>query len=196
MDEYDDVVVGALAAVARYQAQAATETIVLSNGIVLRPRRVPPGAIHRAMRAIPDPPVPTIWIEDKERHEENPADPDYLDEVNRMHLARLAAYQRLLLTLGTTVESVPDGVYGPKDDGWVDGLRAAGVEPNVDNAMARHADWLELYALADPADVMAVHVACMAATAVFDREVLDAIQFFRNRTLRGTDNLVPATADA
>jgi len=64
------------------------------------------------------PPVPVVWIEAKEREEENPNDPRYIEAVEEVQRKRADAIFDALCTFG--VELV-DGL--PEDEKWIKRLK-------------------------------------------------------------------------
>lgn len=174
------------------KAKAFSGEVTLSNGIVLRAKSVPPALIRRVVRAVPEPEIPVVWIEAKQREEPNPNDPAYLAAIAKMHEARLLADQKVRLGLGTEVVSVPEGMFRPEDDGWILQLRAVGVEPKLDDPTVRYVEWCELYAMTEYADVANVSTCCYRKGGIFEPEVMAAIASFWGPQTRGADNGVAA----
>lgn len=171
----------------------------LSNGIVLRGKPVPRAVMLNVVRRIPVPPVPVVAVEAVEggtRDEENPNDPDYLDAIEAMHSARLEATYRAAYALGTEVVSVPEGMYGPEADGWLEELAVVGAEADVTSRTARYLSWLQMYALSSQQDHSELYGACLAAAGIMEMEVVQAVAYFRDRAQRGAFGNAPAPIDA
>lgn len=182
------------------------ERVTLSNGIVLKVRPVNAAVQNRAALSIPLPPVPTVagahGVE-----EENPNDPDYIDACAVVAGKRLDKVGDALYTLGSTVEFVPEGMYPPEDDGWIEELAAVGIElPDYSAApatllgvargrVARYRDWLKLYALATYQDGQHLWNAVVARSMVLEAEVLAAVAMFRRGAERHADNGLSAAPD-
>lgn len=164
------------------RAARAPEQVTLSNGIMLRLKPVPPGVLRRVVQAVKAPDVPVVFVESRGREEENPNDPGYLAALEECRRARLLADQKARFALGTEVIDVPDSMFGPEDDRWIEQLRAVGIEPRVDTPTTRYAEWLELYAVSRAFDVTTLVAACYATSAIFEPEVLDALNSFRSDT--------------
>ena len=101
--------------------------VTLSTGVRVRLQAVSGSLIEDMKAAIPDPPVPVVWIEAKEREEENPNDPRYIEAVERTRQARGNAVLDALLTFG--VELI-DGL--PEDDTWMKKLRMLDRQTRLD----------------------------------------------------------------
>jgi hypothetical protein len=175
-------------------SRKAPQSIRLTNGIELRIKHVPPMLLRRVQASIKQPPIPTVWIESRQRDEENPDDPEYLAALEGLHTVRLLADQKARLALGTELISIPEGIEGPDGDGWIDGLRAVGVEPRIDTKALRYIEWLQLYAMVEHIDQAVVQAACFAATGILEPEVLEAINSFRSSAPRRADNVVAPAA--
>ena len=90
---------------------------MLSTGVI--GRIVPVGAslVDDVVASINDPKVPTFFNEDKGREEENPLDPDYLEELVRTSRRRAIAAMETLLLFGLELEAIPP------DDEWLPRLK-------------------------------------------------------------------------
>ena len=179
------------------QMRDAAGEVKLSNGITLKIKTVPPGVVRRATQSIKLPMVPVVTLEDG-REEENPDDPDYHAAVDQCHRERLEATYDIWKAMGTEPLVIPSGLYGPDDDGWIEELEAitnADGEPlvkvNTATSAMRYLEWLTLYALTDIGDVTMVTAAQFSRTGIIEREVQEAIDFFRNDEARGADSDSP-----
>lgn len=173
--------------------RAREEKIVLSNGIVLRLRPVSSTAVQRAVEQIPLPSVPTTWIEDKQRDEQNPNDPDYLDALEQAHTARLNAVFTMLQVMGTAFESAPDEMCGPDDDAWIELLEAAGLSVDREwNKAQRYRHWLEEYALDHPSDRSKISALHFAYSGINEGEVAKAIAFLGSRGMGSPSRPIPS----
>lgn len=161
---------------------ASDGSVTLSNGIVIGTKKVPVMIIQRVVSVLPEPTVPMIFIEDADREEPNYNDPDYLQALDRCYSQRIEAVQRIYTAFGTFVISVPKdaGLYRPEDDHWIEDLRANGLEPNVETMQSRYVEWLHLHACVEQADLTAISYAASSKTGVLEKEVLDAVNYFRN----------------
>ena len=118
------------------------------NGIKLRLKKISRLLVVDAARKVVLPKPPRVFIDEKGREEENPSDPQYLEDLQsaeyRRGMITIAAY----LTLGTTILELPPDLEGPDSTEWSDTLKD--IEFDVpDKGRARYLAWLKYYALND-----------------------------------------------
>jgi len=94
------------------------DEFTLSTGVVVKLQPVSASLIEDIRNAIKMPPVPTVWIEAKDREEENPNDPRYVEAVQETESKRAVATLDALVTFG--VELV-NGL--PENDSWIKKLK-------------------------------------------------------------------------
>lgn len=169
-------------------------TVTCSNGLVLRVKAVPPYLIQRAAQRITAPKVPKVWMEDKGREEENPADPAYQEALVEYTLLTADAGANVMLGAGTTIEELGPDMEGPDGDEWMETLAYFGVEFDPANRMSRYITWLTCYALPTAGDLQKVVTAVARRTGVSEGEVSDALTAFRDREARGANNGLSAEA--
>lgn len=155
------------------------DRVTLSNGIVLKLRPVPPLAIREIAVRFAPPPVPVVWIADKERDEPNPNDPDYLAAMTRYLQDQTYRVADVSMALGTAVESVPEFMERPESDGWIEPLEAVGLVIDRDNRHKRYLAWLRLYAVTSNADLTRVMRGVTMLAGVTEEEVQRAVRAFR-----------------
>ena len=98
--------------------QKRDEAVILSTGVKARFVPVASSLITDVVSAIKDPPIPVVFIEEKQREEENPNDPDYLRKM------REATEKRNKVSLDTMILFGVDLVDDVPEDGrWVEKLR-------------------------------------------------------------------------
>lgn len=169
---------------------------VLSNGIRIRIKAVPPQAIRDAIAAIPVPEVPTTFVESKGREEENPNDPDYQKAVAATEEAQALASQRVAMVLGTELIDVPEGMQRPEDDGWIEDAEWLQLEVPRDDRRARYCAWLRYYAIQTHEDLAKTQSAPLLLASLSEEEVDQAVDTFRRRTPRRADNVgLPVAPD-
>ena len=100
------------------QGQGDSAEVTLSTGVRVRLHPVSSSLVEEMKGAIKMPPVPKVWIEAKEREEENPNDPRYLDEVAEVERKRADAIFDALCTFGV---ELLDGL--PEDGTWLRKLK-------------------------------------------------------------------------
>jgi hypothetical protein len=94
------------------------DVFALSTGVRVRLHPVSSSLVEEMKGAIKMPDVPVVWIEAKEREEENPNDPRYIQAVEEANSKRADAIFDALVTFG--VELV-DGL--PEDETWIKKLK-------------------------------------------------------------------------
>ncbi len=179
----------AAATVAAQQNGALPSELTLSNGIVLSLRPIPPGIIERAIARLEKPKVPKITLKDKGVEEENPNDPEYLDAVAIRERKVIETSTDVMFLVGTVIKSIPDGLCGPDDDGWLDAemMGYLGVEAEMKTKYDRYLSWLHLYGLACQEDVLVVLSAVTKMAGLGEEDVQAAVSRFRSRKTRRTD---------
>lgn len=180
----------------RIEAEGRNTLFTLSNGIVIRCKPIPPLYLE-ALREqfIPNPP-PTVKIGegDDAREEENPNDPAYLRYLQQNTLDEERAVFDTILAMGTECASVPDNVFGPDDDGWIEWCReyeewtSKKVPINIDSPKRRYVSWLRFYALVDSNDGMLIGSIPQLIAGLREDTVAQAIAAFRRASKRGADN--------
>jgi len=100
------------------RGQGDSEVVTLSTGVVVRLSPVSSSLVEELKAAVPMPAVPVVFIAEKEREEENPNDPRYIEAVEEANRKRADAIFDALCIFG--VELV-DGL--PEDDAWLKKLR-------------------------------------------------------------------------
>ncbi len=113
----------------------------------LRPAMVNDQVIWEALRAIPEPRIPSIWVADLDRFEENPDDPDYQAARERYTIELSAAAIETVLWMATTLVDVPAGIDAPDAFDWE---RLAAVRNVPESRIKRYEMWLELYGFPGP----------------------------------------------
>ena len=177
-----------------YTAQDRIDSITLTNGIVLTLKLVAPLLISDAARRIPKPPVPTVYSEEKNRDEENPTHPDYLEALVMWRGERDEAGLSVALIMGSSVSSIPDGLHGPDSDEWIDEIEAsyAAIDmepPKIDRERpsSRYLSWLRLYALPTEEDIVRISRILTSSVAVSEEDVREAVDAFRSRVEQRAD---------
>lgn len=158
----------------------------LSIGALLEFKSVPPIAIREAALSIRPPSVPTVFMEDKGREEENPNDPDYIRAMQKYAFEQLYRVSDVLMLLGTSiVRPLPDDVIPPESDEWMEPLEAIGIplpEKTRENKHIRYLSWLRLYAIRTEMEAGYIMGRITAMSGVTEVEVQRAAAAFRDRS--------------
>jgi len=92
--------------------------VTLTSGVRVQLKAVSSSLVEDVKASIPYPDVPRVWIEAKEREEENPNDPVYLAAVERINVQRGDAVLDALCLFGV---DLVDGL--PEDTTWLRRLK-------------------------------------------------------------------------
>lgn len=171
---------------------------VASNGVRLKLKRVPQLIIADATHRVPPPKVPVTFSEDKQRNEENPNDPAYIqarqDYLYDMSVLAINTY----FILGTQVVFVPEDVSTVASQEWSDNLEAIGVGIDVPAAgPRRYLAWLKYYALNDHDMTALAEASLRYSGGTMEADVRAAQDTFRNQPKRDTAiRVLPATDES
>ncbi len=169
--------------------------VVLSNGIRLRCKPVPPFLLDHVAAQVPEPEPPQVKIVlegHEDRWEENPDDPEYIASVVAWRrLANMTSINAMLI-IGTEAEYVPKGYFLPEEDGWLKLLEVIGAKVEFENESERYLAWLKLYALASTADIAAVTNAVGSSIGVKEEDVAKAAASFPSAEVGGVDSSAPS----
>lgn len=166
------------------EEKSRRDRLVLSSGIVLKLRPVPPLAMREAAISVPQPKPPVVFMESVGRAEENPNDPDYMRAMTRWENDQVFRVADVLMLLGTAVEFVPEGFQRPEDDDWFEQLEVLGLAVDGTNKHKRYLAWLRLHAFTSERDIAAAMTAITSMSGVTEVEVQRAAQAFRDNTSR------------
>lgn len=171
---------GEAAEIAEIIEQGPRDEAVLANGVRLKLRRVPPLAIREAAIRVPPPKVPTVWIQDREREEENPNDPGYLEAMARYQAEQMFRVADVMMLLGTSIGELPDGIASPESDEWIEMLEALDIPVERVNKHKRYLAWMRLYATEREEDIAVIIGRVAALSGVTEVEVQRAAAAFRS----------------
>jgi hypothetical protein len=174
----------------------APDSVVLSTGVVIRIKKVPIQFFRMQINKIKKPHPPSIYIESQNRHEENPNDPDYIEAYEAYENGLFDKSINLLLGLGTDVESLPNGFYGPGDDRWIEELKMYDEELEIDSRpKPRYWLWLQFWAAPSQEDLSGLLNAVRAKMGVTQEEVEQALDTFPGDAQRAEDTVGEGQTD-
>lgn len=177
-------------AIMAFQEDGMPREFTLSTGVVLKLRPIPPFVLQDAMRQIVQP-QPPMWLNpDKGREEANPADPDYLAAMDRYSELRIETMTNVAMALGTDLESCPDGMPRPEEDGWIEELEVATdgrVTAPRAPAKARYVAWLRYRAMEKAEDIAILAALPLLLAGISEGEVADSMAGFRGDEERRAD---------
>lgn len=172
----------------------------LTNGIVLNLKPVPPLLIQAVSKEFKTPEPPIVYIEEKGRDEPNPNDPGYRRELEQLAEDQNTATNNLVLAVGTSVKSVPEGYFRPEEDGWIASIEFASkvsgkeIKINRDDEIERYLCWVRFYAIESLGDMVLAQSLPGYLSGIREGEVDEVLESFLNLPQRRTDN--DSTAEA
>lgn len=168
------------------EALADPTLFITHKGAHLRLKAVAGQIVMDASAGIAEPKVPEVWIAEKERSERNTADPEYLEAVEAVNLQRGQMMQSVYFIMGTTLESVPEGMFRPEDDEWIDDLEALGITLDLprENRRRRYFRWLTYYCLVDSEIQGLISAILRQSGTATEQAVQQAIASFRDKQER------------
>ena len=96
------------------------DPILLSSGYWVRIRPVSAHLIDGAQAQVKDPEIPSVYIEEKGRSEENPNDPVYLRALERVDIDRSLAATDAMILFGVELINEDESPFElPPDDVWL-----------------------------------------------------------------------------
>jgi len=171
------------------------DTLTLQSGVVLRLKPISPGLLRRAAAKIPELEVPRVYLDEKQREEENPNDPRYLQALGERSEKQALAQMDVAILYGTTVESIPEGGLNSESD-WAQPFIEDEIisEDDLGSPRKRYLNWMLYYALrgSDEARLFARIIALCGLT---EAEVAEVMASFRSRGLWGANLPVPSEGD-
>lgn len=177
-------------AVDSLEEPADPSIFVASNGLTLRLKRVSKMVMLDAARRITAPKPPRTFSDEKQRDEENPLDPDYLDAMRNYRYDTGMLAVNTYFILGTKVEgATPPDVTPIGLDSWVELLQA--VDPAIDipaGGPRRYLAWLKYHALPDDDQNRLLQQCVRYSGGTLEADVAAAQASFRNQQARDTAN--------
>ncbi|MDD5702382.1 MAG: hypothetical protein PHU23_10085, partial [Dehalococcoidales bacterium] len=131
------------------------DLVTTSKGVVFRVKKSPPVVFRAVVQQWAEraPKAPVILSMEKDREEENPADPAYLEAKARHEEGCNMALMDAAILLCTAVENVPDDVNRPEDTDWLEDLEIMGIAPGP-GKRERYLAWVKYYAAPDESDMV------------------------------------------
>ncbi len=171
-----------LVAQAIRSAKSSDSLVTLSNGIVLRAKRVPNLIFMEVTGKFVAPKVPHVMNADIGREEDNPNDPGYIAEYNKFQADLSLAIIDTMVVMGTELVSVPQGVMRPEQAGWDRRLKAIHIDvpSQSEDDLSRYMMWVKYYACGDEEDLGEVVKQVGRLSGVSQEDVDDALDQFRS----------------
>lgn len=172
-----------------------SDEFLCASGLLLELRKVSRFVVLGVGKQIPMPKVPTMYIEDKGRVEENPNDPDYLAAVRDASNERGLFVISTIIALGTRIKFKPEDMEGPEEDDWLDTLEGLSiVDVPRNNQRLRYSAWLRYVGLPDNVEFDKLTTQVLRYSGLTPEEdVQAASDSFRNPESGTTDSERPST---
>jgi len=97
--------------------------VQLSTGVWALLQPVTAAIISEAQSEIKDPKPPMVWIEEKEREEENPNDPSYVKALEKADEQRVLAAMDAMIMMGIDLCDEDGNLVEVEDGPWLKKLR-------------------------------------------------------------------------
>jgi hypothetical protein len=154
-------------------------SIILSSGVEVKAKAVPPLVIMQVMSQFKAP-EPPMWKDPKlGREVPNYDHPDYKKAVDEHQILTSEAQANVLLVFGVEIVSVPDGVEEVKSKDWIEKLELAGIETFPKSKNWRNLQWLKTVAATDANDLMKITTAVGRLSGVTEADVATAEATFQ-----------------
>lgn len=157
--------------------------VTTSTGVVFELNAPAVWAVNDLHRQLEDtrPKPPKIWLKDKEREEENLADPDYLAAQGAFDLGLVQRMYDISISTGTKVLESP--VEDHNSDDFKDLLGVLGFEM-PDSPRVRYLKWVKYMAAPTPEDMAMLLTPLLRMLGTTEEDVVTATQTFQGPTQR------------
>jgi hypothetical protein len=152
--------------------------VTTSTGYQVHIEPVPDMFIQSMMAKLPYPPPPKVYIDGKDRWEENPMDPGYVQKCREVDGQRAEAFTDAVLVMSCTL--VGDM---PENNRWIRRLKMLGIEFDVDDDLEREFAFLKYVVFCRSVDIAQL-MSRMGASA---EDVAVATERFQRDPVRDTD---------
>lgn len=133
-----------------------------------------------ATKRLDKPKPPVIHIEEKDRTEENPNDPQYMEDVQIYNANRANLIMAIVFAYGCEVIEIPEGFSSVTDTDWSDDLAEFGV-PIPIKGRARKAAWIRYHLVPDDNELTQLMQLIMkVGGTTLESDVKDSMDSFRS----------------
>jgi hypothetical protein len=155
-----------------------SNVITLSSGVKIKIKAVNKHFIYQATSRFKPPKAPRVKNETKGREEENPNDPDYLQELE-MYLAEVSMVANdVALLRGAEVVEIPKEIDDPDSKAWKEEMEVLGLA--TDSKKYRYLSWLKAVAIPNDEEMNMVLQEIGRLTGVAEADVAEAVERFRS----------------
>lgn len=152
--------------------------IELSTGVVLRSKAISRNIFADILSEHVAPHIPSVYNHDKGREEDNPQDPEYLDQMRRYNTQLARAMSDALIVLGTEFESKPDSLPSYDDETWLEEVNLLRIYKTT-SRKGRYLAWVKTVAISTDDDFKAITESVKRSMGVPEGDVADAAKRFR-----------------
>lgn len=170
--------------------------LTLSTGVKLelfKPSLLAIREVERQVNAN-KPKPPEIYLEDKERSEENPDDPDYINELNAWQADGTERQFSIALVTGSKINYVPNDIPGLDSEEWHGILSVVNV-PLGKSTQERYIQWTKYVAAPTAMDFGSILIRLLSLVGVREEEVAEAVESFRSYKEGTADNVAAINGD-
>lgn len=172
------------------------DEFVSSSGLKFALKKVSAMLISEIGRKVPRPKVPVVYIEEKQRSEENPLDPDYLAAQREADWTQTVLTINATIAFGTVVDesTIPADTEHWTSEDWSDTLKEiSGIDNIPIKGKARYVAWVKFYALPEHQELLDLQRAVAIYSGNIPEDtVTEAEDSFRDTPTRPTDPGIPA----
>lgn len=137
------------------------------------------------------PKPPMVFIQSKNRSEENPNDPKYIEELLLWASGNIVRTYEILLMTGTELHSVPDSVMKADSPEFAELCEGMGI-PVDKNRVRRYVQWIEFVACKSSTEFGRLRSILLNFAGTSEAEVAQALKTFRSHAQGSADPRVPA----
>lgn len=150
-----------------------------ANGVILRLNPVKSSLVRKSWQHLERPSVPRFFIEDKQRWEENPNDPDYKQAVKEFQADRAEIVANTYYMLGTVAKFIPENISPVDSKDWEEILEIINEKVPA-KPLARYLYWLKYYVLDDDESLELMKSVMRFSGVVLSEDVDEAEESFRD----------------
>lgn len=167
---------------------------ICRNGLHVRIKKINGRIMVDAVKKLPVPKVPKVWMEEKGREEENPNHPDYQEAIASYTFAQEEIAFNVTFALGVDVIDIPDSLEPIESTEWSDRLKEAWEMSGIDidipaEGNRRKVLWLKYYAIPDEDEQTEILTRVLEmGGGVIAEKVEEAMASFRSPEERLADN--------
>lgn len=159
--------------------------IIVSTGVVLRIKKAPSLAFQTIVSNLKqeEPKVPVLDNPNKGRKEENPNDPNYLEEVKQYNSKTNLALLDAAIVLCTEIKSIPEGFEKPDGVNWFEDLSIIGItveQLGIKHKKKRYLAWVKYHAAPMDEDIVLINKEIARLNGVSEGDVTAVMAAYKS----------------